>query len=118
MSGTTLADYGECPDCFMRITAATAVGHDHLPSKSAITVCAHCGAILQFDEKVALERMDEAQLATLPADQLEQLQRMSAFFKAQKASGKVVRIITKEDFMRAYQAESQKTRKPEKKGRI
>lgn len=63
---------GECVDCLTKLDGSTGTG-GRPPEPLDFTVCAYCGCLLRYDEKMLLRRMNEDELDELSPENRERI---------------------------------------------
>lgn len=73
-----------CPACGKRLNRVAAVDGDRAPAEGDLSVCAHCGELLQFGAQMRMQRLTKEKFDELPRDCQEALktaQRMAPDYK-------------------------------------
>lgn len=84
--GTTLFPESKCPSCGGSASAATSMGHEHLPDPGDWTVCLSCSALGIFGDNLSIRLPEPGEFEALPRAISAQLTRVQHF--AQQATGK------------------------------
>jgi hypothetical protein len=74
---------GQCPGCLARMDGATAIDVKKKiqPKPGDMGVCCFCGVLLTYEEKLTSHIATEDELASLPPEMRETLERHSSLFK-------------------------------------
>lgn len=94
----------ECPNCLSVLNTSycmtSAPGEpEPVPNKGSLTVCSHCGAVLEWDESAQLIPVQDDTLEALKAQNQEDYDRMMEFsglVKKTVRSGGTVVLVTPE----------------------
>jgi hypothetical protein len=75
-----------CPMCNAKLDAATHLPGKAVPKPGDVSVCAGCGELLQFTDRMGLEKMEQEKLAQLSKQDRLVLERASQYFKGKKGN--------------------------------
>ncbi len=70
-----------CPNCKELLDCASSAGSDHIPVPGDITVCLYCQRWLEFSSDMALIRLSDIRIRTLPAETIQKLNAITYLLK-------------------------------------
>lgn len=79
---TTKTEETCCPQCGMKISAATSTEGDHKPTPGDLSVCLYCATPLVFTDGLKLRKMTDLDLLALPFSELRQVRAAQTTVRA------------------------------------
>jgi hypothetical protein len=85
-----MADDACCPGCNEKLTGATAFEDGAVPKPGDLSVCAHCGCLLQFTDALGhVEHLPASVFKALPIEERKMMARLQVEVLAALKAGRI-----------------------------